>query len=348
MPDGTCSVVGCARPIWCKRLCHLHYNRKRCTGETGPAEPLRRQAGSSAAPCSIEGCTRSACARGMCQTHNRRVRQTGAAGPAGRLLPPQNQKRGRPPCSVDGCGRVSAALGLCRMHRARVRRTGEAGAAEPTEYSKAPMLPCRVDECGRPGRHIEQQLCARHYERWLKDGDPGGAIRAVGSTDGACASEAECSEPIEAMGLCSLHYYRQYREANRDRRGENDRKWREANAEKVRVMSAEAGRRRRARLRELPAERYTMADIIDRDGDLCVLCGEPLDLGAPWPSPLSPTVEHLECISWPDSAGDVLTNVAASHYTCNCRRHDNPHPAAACKRAELLAAQELADQEAIA
>lgn len=91
-----------------------------------------------------------------------------------------------------------------------------------------------------------------------------------------------------------------------------------------------------------------MADIIARDGNLCVLCGDPFDLDAPWPAPLSPTVEHLECISWPDSAGDVLTNVGASHFTCNCRRSDNPHPAAARKRAELLAAQQLADREDVA
>lgn len=63
-----------------------------------------------------------------------------------------------------------------------------------------------------------------------------------------------------------------------------------------------------------------------------------MDLTAVWPDPKVPTVEHLECLSWPDSAGDVLLNVSAAHYDCNNRRRDQPHPAAERKRAELLAA----------
>lgn len=133
---------------------------------------------------------------------------------------------------------------------------------------------------------------------------------------------------------------------------EADRAWYAANREQVLARKAawaaanpglvtEARRRgqavRRARKRALPVERYTLAQIIERDGTLCLLCGEEMDLMAVWPDPKVPTVEHLECLSWPDSAGDVLLNVSAAHYDCNNRRRANPHPAAARKRAELLA-----------
>jgi hypothetical protein len=85
-----------------------------------------------------------------------------------------------------------------------------------------------------------------------------------------------------------------------------------------------------------------MDQLLERDGTLCVLCGEELDLDAVRPDPRSPTVEHLECISWPESAGDVPSNVAVSHFACNMRRGANPHPAAARKRATLLAAERTA------
>ena len=117
-------------------------------------------------------------------------------------------------------------------------------------------------------------------------------------------------------------------------------RWRAANLERARENVRRHQARRRARLRGLPAEAYTLEQLLERDGTLCVLCDDELDLEAAYPDPLSVTVEHLECISWPDSAGDVPSNVALSHFRCNCERSDRPHPAAARKRAELLAAEQ--------
>jgi hypothetical protein len=125
--------------------------------------------------------------------------------------------------------------------------------------------------------------------------------------------------------------------ANRERAEVVKRAWRESNAELVAETRRRAMSRRRARLRGLPSESYTMDQILERDGNACVLCGRVLNLAVQHPHPMSPTVEHLECIAWPDSAGDVLTNVAVSHYRCNNDRRASPHPAAARKRAELLA-----------
>lgn len=35
-----CEVEGCERPFYCKRMCRLHYNRVRHTGQPGPVGPL--------------------------------------------------------------------------------------------------------------------------------------------------------------------------------------------------------------------------------------------------------------------------------------------------------------------
>lgn len=126
-----------------------------------------------------------------------------------------------------------------------------------------------------------------------------------------------------------------------ERRAKN-RAWREANLEAARGNARHAAARRRARMRGLPFESYTMADIVERDGTACVLCGEEMDMTAMAPEPLAATIEHLECISWPDSAGDVLANVGLSHFACNTRRNTQAHPAASRKRAELLAAEAAA------
>jgi len=126
-----------------------------------------------------------------------------------------------------------------------------------------------------------------------------------------------------------------------ERRAKN-RAWREANLEAARGNARHAAARRRARMRGLPFESYTMADIVDRDGTSCVLCGEEMDMMATAPEPMAATIEHLECISWEASAGDVLANVGLSHFICNTRRNTREHPAAAAKRAELLAAEAAA------
>jgi hypothetical protein len=113
--------------------------------------------------------------------------------------------------------------------------------------------------------------------------------------------------------------------------------WRAANPDRTRENARRGMHRRRARLRALPVEPYTMAQLVERDGTCCVLCNGELDFTVTYPEPLAPTVEHLECISW-GIAGDEPSNVALSHWDCNNRRQDKPHPAAARKRAELLAA----------
>ena len=119
-------------------------------------------------------------------------------------------------------------------------------------------------------------------------------------------------------------------------------RWRAANLDRARENVRRNQARRRARLRGLPVEPYTLEQLLERDGTLCVLCDEELDLDAAYPDPLSVTVEHLECISWPESAGDTPSNVALSHFTCNMQRGVDPHPEAARKRAELLEAEQVA------
>lgn len=274
MPNATCIVDGCTRPVECKRVCMLHYLRIRRTGSPGTVGPLVRARGTGRGPCSVEGCDRKA----------------------------------------------NAARDMCKLHYGRWQKTGSPGPAQPQPPRQVTSGTCAMDGCGRPLKAVALRLCARHYDRWLLTGSTGGPIRGIGSTAGLC-SEATCAEPVNSRGLCAKHYFARHHQENRDRR-------------------SAAFRRRRLRELALPQEPYTVADLTARDGTDCVLCGEDLDFAAKFPEPAAVTVEHLECISWPSSAGDVPSNVALSHWACNNTRKARPHPRAAAKRAALLAGAE--------
>lgn len=178
-------------------------------------------------------------------------------------------------------------------------------------------------------------------DRWRDENPTYHAEYYQDNRDKACAYAAEYSKRKPVDPERKRRRDRTWYAATRDERRSVDAAWRAANPEAVREMARRGQSRRRARLRGLPAEPYTMAQLIERDGTDCVLCGDPLDLDAVHPEPWAPTVEHLECISWGlgRSAGDVPSNCAVAHFRCNCQRSDRPHPAAARKRAELLAAE---------
>lgn len=323
MSQGTCSVMGCERPRRCRQLCQLHYGRLHRTGRVGPADRLvKGPEAKILGPCSVNGCEQATWLRGLCRMHYDRRRFTGTVGTTDRLRGARGVGRRPVPCAVEGCDRLAMGRGLCNLHHLRWRRKGDPGPAGPQPRPRGNRGPCMVEGCVRTARIVATQMCDRHHARWKATGDPGpGIIRPVGSTAGTC-SVIGCAGSIEARGLCTLHYFA-------DQRLLSDPNLRRTQA---RINS----QRRRARKLALPVEKYTIVDILMRDGDDCVLCGEPLDLDTAFPDPRSLTVEHLECISWPRSAGDVLANVAAAHYLCNVRRCNRPHPAAARKRVELI------------
>lgn len=178
---------------------------------------------------------------------------------------------------------------------------------------------CSIVGCERVRKNKTNVLCDAHDKRRRESGRIGGDLRErlfvpPGTT---CASRG-CNEPHYAKRLCRPHYWALHHQENPE-------------------LANLAAQRRRAMLQQLPAERYQLADIIERDGAACVLCGDEIDFALRWPNSGSMTVEHLECISWPGSAGDVLDNVSIAHLSCNIGRGNRPHPAAARKRAELLA-----------
>jgi 5-methylcytosine-specific restriction endonuclease McrA len=79
-----------------------------------------------------------------------------------------------------------------------------------------------------------------------------------------------------------------------------------------------ARRKRRARLAGVKREPYTTASIAERDGYLCSLCGERVDVDLKYPHPGSASVDHILPLSL--GGDDTLANVALACLGCNLRK----------------------------
>lgn len=81
-------------------------------------------------------------------------------------------------------------------------------------------------------------------------------------------------------------------------------------------------RRRTKRLRRARVgaarEPYRVADVFDRDGWRCHLCGRATKRDAKVPHPRAPTIDHLVPLS--AGGGDTPLNVATAHFSCNTAR----------------------------
>lgn len=133
----TCSVDGCDRTHYAKKLCRLHWGRLRRTGQVGPAHLIERSDYAPARKAQYSGVGTCACGtefpqraigspRVYCSSkcksryEKRRARENG-----------WTPRRSALPCSVEGCDLFQTAKGFCIMHYERVKKYGEPGEAAP-------------------------------------------------------------------------------------------------------------------------------------------------------------------------------------------------------------------------
>jgi len=103
------------------------------------------------------------------------------------------------------------------------------------------------------------------------------------------------------------------------RRGRNGKRFCErcANLRRVQRLAAK-NRARRALVRGLPFERYTLAEVAELSCYVCGICGGIVDMGLSGLVSMGPNVDHITPIS--KGGGDVRENVRLSHRSCNLRR----------------------------
>jgi 5-methylcytosine-specific restriction endonuclease McrA len=105
--------------------------------------------------------------------------------------------------------------------------------------------------------------------------------------------------------------YRAYKDSlPREIRRAKWKAWKAANPELYRAKCA----RRKARLRSAPVvEKIVPADIFERDGWMCYLCGKQADV-------TTATIDHIIPVS--RGGHHSAANCRCAHYLCNSRKHD--------------------------
>src|SRR5262245_18155974 len=64
---------------------------------------------------------------------------------------------------------------------------------------------CSVEGCER--EHAARGYCRAQWKRWKRYGDPLGAFTPTPKEPVFCLAQ-NCPKPVQAKGLCAMHYYR--------------------------------------------------------------------------------------------------------------------------------------------
>lgn len=92
------------------------------------------------------------------------------------------------------------------------------------------------------------------------------------------------------------------------------RRWQIANPDKVRDVA----RRRRALEFAATVEVFASAEVFERDGWVCQLCGAPVDPSLRAPSPLSASLDHIVPLS--RGGAHSRANTQLAHLLCNVKK----------------------------
>lgn len=82
----------------------------------------------------------------------------------------------------------------------------------------------------------------------------------------------------------------------------------------------ESYQRRRAIKYGADADRIRNREVFERDGWVCGLCQSPVDSDIKWPSPLSPSLDHILPLS--KGGSHIMANVQLAHLGCNVEKGD--------------------------
>jgi 5-methylcytosine-specific restriction endonuclease McrA len=75
---------------------------------------------------------------------------------------------------------------------------------------------------------------------------------------------------------------------------------------------------RRARIQGNEWEVFDPIEVYERDGWVCGICDEPVDRAAPFPEPLSVSLDHVKPVSLGGS--HTRDNTRCAHLRCNSKR----------------------------
>lgn len=193
---------------------------------------------------------------------------------------------------------------------------------ERAKWDRTPRIPCAA--CGAPsGWKIGQEQRAKAAGPTCRE-----CTRSLDDKPERCG---HCNEPFESRRtrdtwtrFCSKSCARKAQFADGTHPWMMSGDWTPALADDERTarrfrQGELARRKRRARLAEVESEPYTLAEIAERDGHRCGICGRKVNMSLKYPHPRSASVDHIIPLSHP-GATDTKVNVRLAHLGENLAR----------------------------
>ena len=190
----------------------------------------------------------------------------------------------------------------------------------------------RLDNLRWSKRVRNQGMEGRYCERPTPEYPEG----RKGTLAGYGAHKNHGEKPCKECLVASKEYQANYNKENWNKQKEYQKRYREENREDILRKSRERGkiyyennkersylrsRKRRARLKGVKSEPYTKAEVIERYGSNCHLCGGEIPDSKIRASD-SFSFDHLHPLSDPDCPGDNMENIRPSHLVCNVIKGD--------------------------
>lgn len=200
------------------------------------------------------------------------------------------------------CGNRCSRIAQGRKRRVTVRRRPVCVVCRATFEAAASAKYCSA-ECRMKARAIALErkcaslncsggvkargLCGKHY-------------REARAEEGHVCSVRGCVRGVQAHGMCPAHATKAVAK------------------DRVRGSRAEEGQRRRARVRDAFVAPVDRDAVFKRDGFVCQICGDPIDMAAKMPDPWAPSIDHI--IPLACGGTHEPANVQAAHVICNARK----------------------------
>lgn len=259
-------------------------------------------------------------------------------------------------CVIPDCERLAHARWMCTLHYQRAKHAGLLPGVKPApkqvyvpvtvraKPKRNGVEPCSVDGCDEISK--ARLMCAMHYSRWRRHGDPAAKGRTVpcivcGSQFVKTTGKHVCCS-LDCRRVRLLQYGRDYQTTLRIENPKppvetfparcmfchadfdaTRRRYRYCSTEchqGARRTSTDLGSvRRKERLSKVRVERFSKWDIFERDNWICGLCNEPIDREATFPNPYSVSLDHIIPVV---RGGDhIPENCQAAHLRCNSSKN---------------------------
>lgn len=289
--------------------------------------------------CHIKDCDRTnRLKRGLCSRHYQQAAKLGTLPDYHR--PPEPPKY----CKVDGCESLAkpGRQDMCGKHANRVVKYGDPHYITPNPRRNG-VEPCSVEGCDKISKAL--LLCAMHYDRQYKHGDP----LAEGVTRSCVICGTNFVKKTGKRVCCSLEcrkeqllrYGRGYQATFRVENPKppvdtfparcwfchsdfdaTRRKFRYCSIECQQVHHGRADNpyviRRKERMAAATVEKFTKKEIYDRDGWVCGICGDSISKECQYPDAYSASLDHI--IPLAKDGEHSRANTRAAHLICNIRK----------------------------